>query len=83
MLNFLFICIYEFFGWALHCANLVLAPGGAVNCSSLLASYFLNTCGNSFQGAVPLIFSSKWKRIAAAVLTASWRELKESETAAD
>lgn len=27
MLNFLFICIYEFFGLVLHCANLVLAPG--------------------------------------------------------
>lgn len=82
MLNFLFICIYEFFGLVTHCANLVL-PRGNMNHSVLLASYFLNTCGNSFQRAVQLIFSSKWKSIAAAVLAENCRELKKSEVAAN
>lgn len=56
-------------------------PWGNMNRSILLASYFQNTCGNSFQGAVRLTCSSKWKSIAAAVLTANWGELKESEVA--
>lgn len=72
----------NFFGLAWLCPVPILClPQGAVKCSNLLASYFLNTCANSFQGAVPLICSSKWKRIAAAALTANWRELKESEIA--
>lgn len=68
MLNFLFICIYEFFWLGFAPCQSCACPRGAVNCSSAFASYFLNTCGSSFQGAVPLICSSKWKRTAAAVL---------------
>lgn len=56
-------------------------PRGNMNCSILLASYFLNTCGNTFQGAVQLTFPFRWTNIAAAALTTNWLELKECEAA--
>lgn len=71
----------SFLAW-LCTVPILCLPRGNMNHSRLLASYFLNTCGNNFQGGVQLIFSSKWKSIAAA-LTANSRELKESEVAAN